>query len=91
MRLQLDKRELVKTALIIWSFWTVFWVYFSYSKNTYICCNGHFSCESGSAGSQLDFFCHLFWMVGWLEFNVPCQHKYGHIRDELVLRQNQRG
>jgi len=21
-------------------------------------------------------------LVGWLEFNVPFQHKYGHIRDE---------
>jgi len=21
-------------------------------------------------------------MVGWLEFNVPSQHKYGYIRDE---------
>ena len=21
-------------------------------------------------------------MVGWLEFNVPFQHKYGYIRDE---------
>jgi len=24
-------------------------------------------------------------MVGWLEFNVPFQHKYGYIRDELGL------
>jgi len=24
------------------------------------------------------------WFVGWLEFNVPFQHKYGHIRDETV-------
>jgi len=24
-----------------------------------------------------------FWLVGWLEFNVPFQHKYGYIRDEL--------
>jgi len=23
------------------------------------------------------------WLVGWLEFNVPFQHKYGYIRDEL--------
>ena len=23
-------------------------------------------------------------MVGWLEFNVPFQHKYGYIRDEMV-------
>jgi len=23
-------------------------------------------------------------MVGWLEFNVPFQHKYGYIRDERV-------
>jgi len=22
------------------------------------------------------------WLVGWLEFNVPFQHKYGYIRDE---------
>jgi len=21
-------------------------------------------------------------MVGWLEFNVPFQHRYGYIRDE---------
>jgi len=20
--------------------------------------------------------------AGWLEFNVPCQHKYGYIKDE---------
>jgi len=24
----------------------------------------------------------MFWFVGWLEFNVPFQHKYGYIRDE---------
>jgi len=24
--------------------------------------------------------CH--WLVGWLELNVPFQHKYGYIRDE---------
>jgi len=24
--------------------------------------------------------CHL---VGWLEFNVPFQHKYGYIRDDV--------
>jgi len=23
--------------------------------------------------------------VGWLEFNVPYQHKYGYIRDEIGL------
>jgi len=23
-------------------------------------------------------------MVGWLEFNVPLQHKYGYIRDEAT-------
>jgi len=22
------------------------------------------------------------WLVGWLEFNAPFQHKYGYIRDE---------
>ena len=22
------------------------------------------------------------WLVGWLEFNIPCQHKYGYITDE---------
>jgi len=22
------------------------------------------------------------WLVGWLKFNVPFQHKYGYIRDE---------
>jgi len=22
-------------------------------------------------------------LVGWLEFNIPFQHKYGYIRDEL--------
>jgi len=25
------------------------------------------------------------WLVGWLEFNVPFQHKYGYIRDEGTL------
>jgi len=24
-------------------------------------------------------------LVGWLEFNVPFQHKYGYIRDETRL------
>jgi len=24
------------------------------------------------------------WLVRWLEFNVPFQHKYGYIRDEDV-------
>jgi len=24
--------------------------------------------------------------IGWLEFNVPFQHKYGYIRDEVVFR-----
>jgi len=23
-------------------------------------------------------------LVGWLEFNVPCQHKYGHNRDGVL-------
>jgi len=27
----------------------------------------------------------LGWLVGWLEFNVPFQHKYGYIRDEFFL------
>ena len=27
-------------------------------------------------------------LVGWLEFNVPFQHKYGYARDELVLREH---
>ena len=25
-------------------------------------------------------------LVHWLEFNVPCQHKYGYIRDEPLAR-----
>ena len=25
-------------------------------------------------------------LVGWLEFNVPFQHKYGYIRDEFHRR-----
>jgi len=25
---------------------------------------------------------HILQMNGWLEFNVPFQHKYGYIRDE---------
>jgi len=25
---------------------------------------------------------HVGWLVGWLEFNVPHQHKYGYVRDE---------
>jgi len=24
----------------------------------------------------------LRWLAGWLQFNVPFQHKYGYIRDE---------
>jgi len=24
------------------------------------------------------------WLVGWSEFNVPFQHKFGYIRDEFV-------
>jgi len=24
------------------------------------------------------------WLVGWLEFNAPFQHKYGYIRDKKV-------
>jgi len=24
--------------------------------------------------------------IGWFEFNVPCQHKYGYIRDEWVSK-----
>jgi len=27
-------------------------------------------------------------MVGWLEFNVPFQHKYGYIRDEHMMVSN---
>jgi len=27
--------------------------------------------------------CHSSTRVGWLEFNVPFQHKYGYIRDEI--------
>ena len=23
------------------------------------------------------------WLVGWLEFNIPFQHKYGYIRDDM--------
>ena len=26
---------------------------------------------------------HSLQLVGWLEFNVPFQHKYGYIRDEV--------
>jgi len=26
--------------------------------------------------------------IGWLEFNIPCQHKYGYIRDEIWLLNN---
>jgi len=26
---------------------------------------------------------YLITRVGWLEFNVPFQHKYGYIRDEF--------
>jgi len=29
-----------------------------------------------------DFGFTTVWLVGWLEFNVPFQHKYGYIRDE---------
>jgi len=25
-----------------------------------------------------------FGLVGWLEFNVPFQHKYGYIRDDAI-------
>jgi len=25
----------------------------------------------------------IYNLVGWLEFNVPFQHKYGYIRDEI--------
>jgi len=24
-------------------------------------------------------------MVGWFEFNVPFQHKYGYTRDEVII------
>jgi len=27
-----------------------------------------------------------FRLVGWLEFNVPFQHKYGYIRDDLTFQ-----
>ena len=27
----------------------------------------------------------LVCLVGWLEFNVPFQHKYGYTRDDLTL------
>ena len=27
-------------------------------------------------------------LVGWLEVNVPFQHKYGYIRDETLLIKN---
>jgi len=26
-------------------------------------------------------------LVGWLEFHVPFQHKYGYIRDDVMLLQ----
>jgi len=29
--------------------------------------------------------------VGWLEFNVPFQHKYGYIRDEITLQSQRKG
>jgi len=28
---------------------------------------------------------HEGWLVGWLDFNVPYQHKYGYIRDEVMF------
>jgi len=27
----------------------------------------------------------FLWLVGWLEFNIPFQHKYSYIRDEHVF------
>jgi len=27
-------------------------------------------------------------LVGWLEFNVPFQHKYGYIRDDHLALNN---
>ena len=37
--------------------------------------SGTVSCGQGSLGC-------------WLEFNIPFQHKYGYIRDEIVLRES---
>jgi len=28
---------------------------------------------------------HCSTLIGWLEFNVPFQHKYGYIRDDLII------
>ena len=36
------------------------------------------SCKSAGGGHG--------WLVGWLEVNVPFQHKYGYIRDEQTDR-----
>jgi len=39
-------------------------------------------CVSHSSISLLQY------TVGWLEFNVPFQHKYGCIRDDIALHNN---
>jgi len=65
MWLQLDKRELVRATLIIWSFW----VYFSYqySKNTDICCNGRFSHVKVAqrVPAWISSATCSGWLVGW--------------------------
>ena len=38
---------------------------------------------------QIKLNSNLTQMVGWLEFNVPSQHKYGYIRDEVVKQVTQ--
>ena len=34
----------------------------------------------------IDYLFHstVIYLVGWLEFNVPFQHKYGYIRDKVT-------
>jgi len=35
-------------------------------------------------GDAIHNIIHRTRLVGWLEFNVPFQHKYGYIRDEYI-------
>jgi len=30
------------------------------------------------------YFTLVGWLVGWLKFSVPFQHKYGYIRDDIL-------
>ena len=32
------------------------------------------------------YFCQVGWLVDWLEFKVPFQHKYGYIRDKFFCQ-----